>query len=472
MTHTSGNSSTPIVAIVGAGLGGTLCACFFAKHGFNVHLFELRSDIRTQKVVKGRSINMALSHRGRNALAYIDCENIIVRNGIAMRARMLHDVKCRTKAVPYGSRPEHENISIDRRILNELLLDEANKSSKIKIYFQHKFISWNQEEKTATFRNKSGEYIDFKADALIGYDGSYSAVRTAMMKIDSIDFSQEYIESHYMEFCIPSKDGEFAMETNYLHIWPRHEFMLIALPNQDKTFTTTLFLPLSIFKKITTIDELLTFFQQYFPDAISFIGRENLIETYFSSKPLPLISIKCSSHVSTNGDILIMGDAAHSMVPFYGQGMNSAFEDTLVLFEKLKENNFQLSKSFYEYNKTRIPDAHAIVALSMYNYNEMRHLVTLPSYFWRKQIDHLLYRLIPNWWIPLYTMVAFTTIPYQRCVQLRQRQDQILKIIRIIGFSITGIYLIKRYAFTIIKPIATKFIVQKILPKFAADQIV
>lgn len=142
---------------------------------------------------------------------------------------------------------------------------------------------------------------------------------------------------------------KFAMEVNYLHIWPRHEFMLIALPNQDKSFTTTLFLPLPIFQKLKTTDDLLIFFQKYFPDAISFIGRANLIETFFSSKPLPLVSIKCSSHASSNGDILLMGDAAHSMVPFYGQGMNSAFEDTSVLFEKLKENSFQFSKAFEEY---------------------------------------------------------------------------------------------------------------------------
>ena len=139
------------------------------------------------------------------------------------------------------------------------------------------------------------------------------------------------------------------MEVNYLHIWPRHDFMLIALPNQDKSFTTTLFLPKTIFDQITNTDELLRFFQKYFPDAISLIGRENLIETYFSSKPLPLISIKCSTHVSSVGDILLMGDAAHSMVPFYGQGMNSAFEDSLVLFEKLKENNFQLTDAFKAY---------------------------------------------------------------------------------------------------------------------------
>ena len=139
------------------------------------------------------------------------------------------------------------------------------------------------------------------------------------------------------------------MAGNCLHIWPRHEFMLIALPNQDKSFTTTLFLPLPMFDKITNKDELLTFFQKFFPDAIAFIGRESLVETYFSSRPLPLVSIKCSPHASTRGDILLMGDAAHSMVPFYAQGMNSAFEDTIVLFDKLKENEFNLSRAFLAY---------------------------------------------------------------------------------------------------------------------------
>lgn len=139
------------------------------------------------------------------------------------------------------------------------------------------------------------------------------------------------------------------MEVNYLHLWPRHDFMLIALPNQDKSFTTTLFLPLNIFETLTTTDKLLEFFQKYFPDAISLIGRENLIETFFSSKPLSLVSIKCSPHASTCGDILLMGDAAHSMVPFYAQGMNSAFEDTLVLFDKLKQNSFQISQAVKDY---------------------------------------------------------------------------------------------------------------------------
>ncbi|CAF3136199.1 unnamed protein product [Rotaria socialis] len=470
MANTTESHPNKTIAVVGGGLGGALCACFFAKHGINVHLFELRPDIRNQKVVKGRSINMALSRRGRDALAYINCEDVIVRNGIPMRARMLHDLKCHTAAVPYGTKPEHEIISIDRRILNELLLDEACKYPEIKIHFQHKFVSWNPENKIATFQNKSGENVDFEVDALIGYDGCHSAVRAAMMKTDSVNFSQEFVESHYMEFCIPPKNGEFVMEKNYLHIWPRHDFMLIALPNQDKSFTTTLFLPLNIFQTLTTTDELLAFFQKYFPDAISFIGQEDLIETFFSSKPLPLVSIKCSPHVSTNGDILLMGDAAHSMVPFYAQGMNSAFEDALVLFDKLKQNNFQFSTAFFDYNKTRIHDVHAIVDLSMYNYREMSHLVTQTSFYWRKKVDNCLYRLIPNWWVPLYTMVTFTRIPYKQCLALRQRQDQVLKLFRLTGYSVAGLYLLQKLATFVIKPLAKTPIVQNILPRFAATK--
>ncbi|CAF1491341.1 unnamed protein product [Rotaria sp. Silwood1] len=341
MSEKTSTQSSKVVAIVGAGLGGSLCACFFAKHGIQVHLFELRPDIRTQKVVKGRSINMALSRRGRDALAYVGCETTIVNSGIAMRARMIHELNCTKHPIPYGTRADHEILSIDRRTLNELLLNGS----------------------------ASGNRVDFRVDVVIGYDGCHSAVRTAMMKIDAINVAQEYFETYYMEFCIPPKNDQFVMEPNYLHIWPRHQFMLIALPNQDKSFTTTLFSPISIFRTLETADDVLTFFRQYFPDAVSFIGANEIIETYFSSKPQPLISTKCEPHTTYNGDMLLMGDAAHSMAPFYAQGMNSAFEDCLVLFDKLKENNFDFPKAFSAYNRPlRI---HKQISIEYLDSNEM-----------------------------------------------------------------------------------------------------
>ncbi|CAF1120348.1 unnamed protein product [Rotaria sp. Silwood1] len=218
-------------------------------------------------------------------------------------------------------------------------------------------------------RRASGNRVDFRVDVVIGYDGCHSAVRTAMMKIDAINVAQEYFETYYMEFCIPPKNDQFVMEPNYLHIWPRHQFMLIALPNQDKSFTTTLFSPISIFRTLETADDVLTFFRQYFPDAVSFIGANEIIETYFSSKPQPLISTKCEPHTTYNGDMLLMGDAAHSMAPFYAQGMNSAFEDCLVLFDKLKENNFDFPKAFSAYNRPlRI---HKQISIEYLDSNEM-----------------------------------------------------------------------------------------------------
>ncbi|CAF4843629.1 unnamed protein product [Rotaria socialis] len=457
--------SAKVVAIVGGGLGGALCACFFAKHDIQVHLFELRPDIRTQKVVKGRSINMALSRRGRDALAYVDCETTIVNNGIAMRARMIHDLDCTKHSIPYGTRPDHEILSIDRRVLNELLLTEASRRPNINIHFQHKFVGWDEDNKIASFDDASGNRVEFRADAVIGYDGCHSAVRTAMMKTDAINVAQEYFDTHYMEFCISPQSKQFAIEPNYLHIWPRHQFMLIALPNQDMSFTTTLFLPISIFRKLKTADDVLNFFGQYFPDAVSFIGTKEIVETFFSSKPQPLISTKCEPHATYRGDMLLMGDAAHSMAPFYAQGMNSAFEDCIVLFDKLRENDFDLPKAFASYNDARVCDTHAIVDLSMYNHREMTHLVTLRSFHWRKKIDNFLYRLFPHWWIPLYTMVTFTRIPYHQCMALRQRQDRTLQIARRIGYTLVGFLVARRFVWNTIKPFVVQFIADEVLPR-------
>ncbi|CAF2703608.1 unnamed protein product [Rotaria sp. Silwood2] len=412
---------------------------------------------------------MALSRRGRDALAYVGCETTIVNNGIAMRARMIHELNCTKHPIPYGTRVDHEILSIDRHSF--VALAEASKRPNITIHFQHKFTGWEEDQKIASFHDASGNRVDFRVDAVIGYDGCHSAVRTAMMKLDAINVAQEYFETYYMEFCIPPKNDQFVMEPNYLHIWPRHQFMLIALPNQDKSFTTTLFSPISIFRKLKTADDVMNFFRQYFPDAVSFIGANEIVETFFSSKPQPLISTKCEPHATHNGDMLLMGDAAHSMAPFYAQGMNSAFEDCLVLFDKLKENNFDFPKAFSAYNETRVRDTHAIVDLSMYNHREMTHYVTLRSFHWRKKIDNALYRLFPRWWIPLYTMVTFTRIPYHQCMALRKRQDRILQIVRGIGYSIVGILLLRRFAWTTIKPFIMRFFVDKVLPKVVTDKV-
>ncbi|CAF3682060.1 unnamed protein product [Rotaria sp. Silwood1] len=257
---------------------------------------------------------MALSRRGRDALAYINCEKMIVRTGVPLYARMMHDENGRTCVLPYGPYGMDSN-----------------------------------HVRCPTYIYSSGKQVNFNVDFIIGFDGCYSSVRTAMMKTERINFTQEYLDLYYMEIDIPSRDGQFAMPENYLHIWPRHKFVIIASPNQDKSFNATLILPMSIFNSLSKSEEILQFFQQYFPDVLSFVGSDNIIKTLLSSKPRSLITIKCSTYVSSTGDMLLMGDAAHSIAPFYAQGMNAAFEDCLVLFETLKQTNFDIQKAFIAY---------------------------------------------------------------------------------------------------------------------------
>ena len=224
---------------------------------------------------------------------------------------------------------------------------------------------------------------------------------------------------------LPTADGEYAMPINYLHIWPRGTFMMIALPNQNKTFTCTLFMPYKIFDSIRTEDDIMAFFEREFPDSIALIGREKLISDYKKNPVGDLISVKCSPY-HYQDKCVIVGDAAHAMVPFYGQGMNCGFEDCLVFHEILDKHHGDLEKGLDEYSLTRNPDAEAIIDLAMYNYVEMRDHVNSKLFVLRKYFDNFLHWLMPNRWIPLYTMTTFTRIPYHEVISRSKRQDEIV----------------------------------------------
>ncbi|XP_064601274.1 kynurenine 3-monooxygenase-like [Liolophura sinensis] len=412
------------VAVVGGGLVGALNACFFAKRGFKVDLYESRPDIRLQEVVQGRSINLALSFRGREALKAVGLEEKIVQNGIAMYARMIHDKDGSRKPIPYGRKHQYI-MSVSRRLLNEHLLTAAEKYPNVTIHFEHKLFGCDFNVGQVMFQKSDGDTVTNTVDLIVGNDGAFSAVRRQIMKTVRFDFQQTYIPHGYMELCIPPSHDQFAMEKNYLHIWPRNEFMMIALPNLDKSFTTTLFMPFEIFESIQTENELLQFFQEKFPDSIELLGEEALKKTYINSKPLPMISIKCSPyHVGDKA--VIMGDAGHAMVPFYGQGMNAGFEDCLLFDELLDKYHNDLSKVLAEYTRIRSVDAKAICDLAMYNYVEMRESVNSKLFLLRKKLDNLLHWLFPNYWIPLYTMVSFTRTRYHEAIEKRKWQDKIL----------------------------------------------
>ncbi|CAL2044731.1 unnamed protein product [Caenorhabditis brenneri] len=432
----------PSVAIAGAGLVGALNACFFAQKGWDVSVYEFRKDIRTMKHVQGRSINLALSQRGKSALEAVGLREYIVNQGVPLYARLVHNKDGKTfSRQPYGKPGEHI-VSINRRHLNEVMITQAEKSPNVKFFFEHKVKSVDYEKKQLvvqctsqpsripTFGTRAASQdhgeIHVEADLILACDGAYSAVRRSLMTIPRFDFSQDYIEHGYVELNIMANNNKFAFEENVFHLWPRGHFTLIALANRDKTFTVTIFAPFSEFEKhMSTTEDVLSFFEENFPDAFRLLGKEHITETFNRVKPQPLVSIKCSPH-SFFDNLVLMGDSAHAMVPFYGQGMNCGFEDCLVFSETLEEHDNDIASAVRAYSEKRVNDAHTINDLAMYNYEELKDLVNRNSYKLRKKFDTIMNIIFPKSWIPLYSMVTFTRIPYSEVIERRKRQDKIL----------------------------------------------
>ena len=407
------------VAVIGGGLVGSLQALLLAKRGFEVDLYERRKDIRSKEQVQGRSINLSLSHRGMEALKELGLENIVLKNALPMYARKIHSLTGKQSTMAYGT--ENQCIySVDRQKLNKLLLDYADRNPRIRIYFQHQLVRANLGDKKLTFHQlgpKKQDTVELTVEKnfIFGCDGAFSSIRRQMMRWGKMDYSQEYIEHGYKELTMPPANETFAMDEKCLHIWPRGEFMMIALPNMDCSFTLTLFMPYSVFQSIETEENLLTFFMMHFHDSVGLIGIDRLIQDFFKNPTSSLISVKCNPHFMADSTV-ILGDAAHAVVPFYGQGMNAGFEDCLIFNECLVKLDNSLMLAAKRYNDIHWRDCHAIADLSMYNYLEMRSHVNHWMFWFRKKIDNMLYFFLPGMFIPLYTMVAFTRIPYSQVV--------------------------------------------------------
>lgn len=446
--------------MIGGGLVGSMVSCFLAKHGLSVDLYEMREDPRILRdSYTGKSINLAISERGRSALRALGIEDeVIKQHAIPMKARLIHDKNGSKRSIPYGQ--EGQSIySVSRRFLNQRLLDLASSHENVNISFHHKSLFVDFESMKVDFvvrqptngvipgtplHHYNSERKTISADVIVGCDGAYSSVRKSLMKVLRMNYSQEYIDHGYLELTIPAtNDDNFAMEVNFLHIWPRDEFMMIALPNQDKSFTVTLFMPFEKFESIKSRTQLLDFFSEYFPDSLDLIGRDNLVKDFFGNKASSLVSIKCSP-IHFEGKGIIIGDAAHAMVPFFGQGMNCGFEDCLILSDIMSKYLKDVSQSnnknimervFADFEITRNRDHHVICDLAMYNYIEMRHLVNSISFLIRKKTDLCLNRWFPSSWLSLYQMVTFSRIPYSECLLRRKRQDYLLYLTTMIGSS-------------------------------------
>uniref|UniRef100_A0A3B3T5I7 Kynurenine 3-monooxygenase n=1 Tax=Paramormyrops kingsleyae TaxID=1676925 RepID=A0A3B3T5I7_9TELE len=398
-------------------------ASFLAKRGFQVQLFESREDIRQAKIVRGRSINLALSLRGREALKHIGMEEKIVSKGIPMHARMIHSISGKQSPIPYGKKSQ---VRLSFNITPFLLL-AAEAYPNTKLNFGYKLSDWSFDSGMMTFQGPNGTEEEIYADLIVGCDGAFSAVRKQFLRQSRFNYSQTYIPHGYIELTMPPINGQFAIAPNFLHIWPRNTFMMIALPNMDKTFTCTLFMPFEEFDKITTGAQALEFFQKYFPDAVPLMGVAALKRDFFQLPAQAMVSVK-SSPYHMGDRCVLMGDAAHAVVPFYGQGMNAGFEDCIVFDGIMDQFNEDLSAVLLEYSKIRVPDDHAIADLAMYNYIEMRSHVNSRWFLFRKFLDNFLHRIMPRTIIPLYTMVTFSRMRYHEAVRQWQWQNKVSRI--------------------------------------------
>ncbi len=415
------------ITLIGAGLVGCLLSIYLSRRGFSVKIFESRPDIRNHKIPAGRSINLSLSERGIHALKEVGLYRNIEKYLIEMPGRMLHDKNGVLQYQAYGRNPGDVHFSVSRAVLNKILLDAAESTERVSIQFNEYCSSLNLTTKRLSLRNETtseSRTLDF--DVLIGVDGAWSIVRQSMINAQAIQCKHEILPHGYKELNIPEDPrGGHRMEKNALHIWPRGGFMLIALPNTDNSFTVTLFLPhegSNSFESLTSDPSILDFFQTQFPDAVPLIP--NLKPDFYNNPTGSLGTIRCSGwHLGAKA--LVIGDAAHAVVPFHGQGMNCGFEDCSVL-NKCFDSSNNIEDIFEAFSKQRISNTKAIADMALENYIEMRDSVRNPKFHLWKQIEWLLEERHPKRFIPRYSMVMFHRIPYSVVKERGNIQSTIL----------------------------------------------
>ena len=420
------------VLIIGAGLCGSLLALRMAQRGYQVKLIEKRPDLRKNKLVAGRSINLALSDRGIKAMELAGIQEKVEKLCIPMNGRMIHDKEGDTFLSPYSGKKSEYINSVSRSGLNALLLDEAEKMPNVSIEFNKSCVLVDFNETSATFEDfNTKEKTIIKADAIFGTDGAGSAVRQNMEKSQGNAFqvSQEFLTHGYKELSIPAgKNDEHLIYKNALHIWPRGENMVIALPNMDGSFTVTLFLSYKSgeynFENLKTPEKVREYFEKTYPDALK--EMPTLAEDFFQNPIGELGTVKCFPW-QVNGKVLLMGDAAHAIVPFYGQGMNASFEDVTVLdgiMEKFKDN-FSWEKVFSEYENTRKKDADAIADLALDNFHEMKEATADPVFQAKRKLETAFEQEFPEEYSSKYRLVTFQEeIPYSEAMKKGRAQDE------------------------------------------------
>lgn len=413
--------------LVGSGLAGGLLAAYLGRRRYDVDLYERRADPREGNIVGGRSINLAISTRGIHALEQIGIADEALRHAIPMRGRMIHDKSGALHFAAYDVDPRKCINSIGRASLNAAVIEAAQRYPNVRVHFNHKCTDLDLAEAVCHLETETDK-LTVRGDAVIGVDGAFSAVRASMQRnIDNFQYDESYLAHGYKELTIPSAtDGSWRIEKNALHIWPRKSFMMIALPNPDGSFTCTLFWEFEgprSFATTKTDDDVRRFFGEEFPDAVPLMPT--LLEDFKNNPTGSLVTIRCAPWYYRD-KVCLLGDAAHAVVPFYGQGMNAAFEDCVVLDECLDKFPDNRERAFAEYFSRRKKNADALADLAIGNFIEMRDKTTSRTFRAKKKLDHLLEAALPGIYLPLYTMVTFTRIPYAQAARRAHLQDRIL----------------------------------------------
>ncbi len=412
------------VIIIGAGLSGSLLAIYLAKRGVEVDVYEARGDMRLERVAAGRSINLALSNRGIRALSEVGLDEYMLAEAVPMYGRKIHGLDGSTKLLPYSGRAGEYINSVSRSGLNIALINEAEKYPGVRFHFDERCVAFDC--RTGEARLESGLHL--MADTTIGTDGAGSIIRNSMFReVDRFDFSIKWLEHGYKELHIPpAPDGGFRLEKNALHIWARGSFMMIALPNFDGSFTVTMFLAHkgeNSFEHLADRESLLRFFERNFADSIPLMPT--LVEDFFANPTGNLGTVKCYPW-NVDGKSLLIGDAAHAVVPFYGQGMNASFEDCRVLNDLIGEYGTDWETVFGEFERLRKPNADAIANMAEENFYEMRDAVADPIFQRKRELETRLEHEFPEYFSK-YSMVTFRDdLPYSVAMEKGNAQDRFL----------------------------------------------
>ena len=417
------------ITVVGAGLVGSLVSIYLAKRGYKVDVYERRPDMRKADIVAGRSINLALSDRGWRGLEGVGIADEIKKIAIPMYGRSIHMKDGSSTYQAYG-KDNQAIYSVSRGGINMRLMDLAEQQPNVTLHFEERCDKLDRKSNELSFFNTStNKTTDVKSDIVLGSDGAFSAVRTQMQfQSDRFDYQQFYIDAGYKELVIPAgPNGEHLIEKNCLHIWPRGSFMMIALPNMDGSFTCTLFFQMEgkfSFDAIKTKEEVMAFFKQEFPDAVPLMPT--LIEDWMNNPTSSLVTVKCKPWV-WDEKIALIGDAAHAIVPFYGQGMNCGFEDCVVLNELMDKHGDLNGACLKEYETLRKPDGDAIADLAIANFVEMRDKTADKTFLLQKKIEAHFSAKHPEKWIPLYSMVTYSPhIRYSEALVNGNKQQAIM----------------------------------------------